>query len=44
MGELAPVTHLDGRPIGAGNAGPTTRRLAKLFDQCVAAEAEPVLN
>jgi branched-chain amino acid aminotransferase len=44
MGELAPVTHVDGRPIGGGDAGPTTRRLAKLFDQCVAAEAEPVLD
>ena len=44
MGELAPVTHVDGRPIGAGNSGTTTWRLAELFDQCVAAEAEPVLN
>jgi branched-chain amino acid aminotransferase len=44
MGELAPVTQVDGRPIGDGDAGPMTRRLAKLFDQCVAAEAEPVLD
>ena len=43
MGELAPVTQVDGRPIGTGNTGPMTQRLAKLFDQCVAAQAESVL-
>jgi len=44
MGELAPVTQVDGRPIGGGEIGPVTQRLAKLFDACVAAEAEPVLD
>jgi branched-chain amino acid aminotransferase len=31
MGELAPVTKLDGRPIGDGKPGPMTRRLSDLF-------------
>jgi branched-chain amino acid aminotransferase len=44
MGELAPVTKVDGRPIGTGEGGPMTQRLAKLFDATVAAEAEPVLG
>ena len=44
MGELAPVIQVDGRPIGGGEIGPVTQRLAKLFDACVAAEAEPVLD
>ncbi len=44
MGELAPVTQVDGRTIGNGEIGPMTRRLSGLFDQCVAAEAEPVLD
>ena len=44
MGELAPVTQVDGRTIGSGEIGSRTRRLSGLFDQCVAAEAEPVLD
>ena len=44
MGELAPVTQVDGRTIGSGEIGSITQRLAGLFDQCVAAEAEPVLD
>ena len=44
MGELAPVTQVDGRTIGSGEIGSMTQRLAGLFDQCVAAEAEPVLD
>jgi len=44
MGELAPVTQVDGRTIGNGEIGRMTRRLSGLFDQCVAAEAEPVLD
>ncbi|MDP6337329.1 MAG: aminotransferase class IV [Verrucomicrobiota bacterium] len=44
MGELAPVTQVDGRTIGSGEIGNMTRRLSGLFDQCVAAEAEPVLD
>ncbi|HEX9793426.1 MAG TPA: aminotransferase class IV [Planctomycetota bacterium] len=31
MGELAAVDEIDGRPIGSGEAGPTTRRLAELY-------------
>ena len=44
MGELAPVTQVDGRPIGTGEGGPMIQRLVKLFDATVAAEAEPVLG
>ena len=44
MGELAPITQVDGRTIGSGGIGPMTRRLAKLFAACVAAEAEQVLD
>ena len=44
MGELAPVTKVDGRTIGNGGIGPITRSLSKLFDACVVAEAEPVFN
>ncbi|MEC9081811.1 MAG: aminotransferase class IV [Verrucomicrobiota bacterium] len=44
MGELAPVTKVDGRTIGNGEIGPITQLLGKLFDDCVVAEAEPVLN
>jgi branched-chain amino acid aminotransferase len=31
MGELAPVTRLDGRAIGDGSPGPMTRQLSKLY-------------
>src|SRR3954452_11224935 len=31
MGELAPVTRVDGRPIGDGRPGPVTLRLGALF-------------
>ena len=44
MGELAPVTQVDGRTISSGEIGSMTQRLSGLFDQCVAAEAEPVLD
>ena len=44
MGELVPVTQVDGRTIGSGEIGSMTQRLSGLFDQCVAAEAEPVLD
>ena len=44
MGELAPITKVDGRTIGNGEIGPITQLLGKLFDDCVVAEAEPVLN
>lgn len=29
--EILPVTHLDGRPVGAGRVGPVTRRLHEAF-------------
>ena len=44
MGELAPVVEIDGRTIGGGEIGPMTTRLSSLFEACVAAEAEPVLE
>jgi branched-chain amino acid aminotransferase len=43
MGELAPVTRVDGRPIGAGGAGPMTRRLIDLFREETARSGEPVV-
>lgn len=39
--EVAPVTHLDGEPVGDGSPGPVTQRLAKLFrDYCRRRTAE----
>ena len=38
MGELAAVTKVDGRTIGAGEVGPMTRRLSELFQQRTASE------
>lgn len=35
MGELAPVVKVDGRTIGDGDAGPTTRRLSGLYGDLV---------
>lgn len=43
MGELAPVTEIDGRQIGSGQIGRMTTRLSGLFDDCVKSEAESVL-
>jgi branched-chain amino acid aminotransferase len=43
MGELAPVTRVDGRPIGAGGTGSVTRRLIELFREETARHSEPVL-
>ena len=43
MGELAPVTEVDGRIIGNGLTGPLTKHMSKLFKQCVAKEAEAIL-
>lgn len=42
MGELAPVLEVDGRTIGAGEAGPFTRRLQLLYRQKTASEGEPL--
>ena len=44
MGELAPITEVDGRTIGKGKTGPLTKLMTKLFNECVEAEAEAVLN
>ncbi len=38
MGELTPVTHCDGRPIGQACAGPVTKRLCELYAQRTASE------
>lgn len=45
MGELAPVTRVDGRPIGSGGgAGPVTRQLSHWFAQLTATEGVPVVS
>ena len=44
MGELAPVTEVDGRIIGNGLTGPLTKHMSNLFKQCVAKEAEAILD
>jgi branched-chain amino acid aminotransferase len=38
MGEIAAVTQIDGRSIGAGDVGPLTLRLAKLYRDHASAE------
>ncbi|HEY7312213.1 MAG TPA: aminotransferase class IV [Gemmataceae bacterium] len=43
MGELAPVVKVDGRTIGAGAAGPITRRLMELFHRRTEAEGDCVV-
>lgn len=42
MGEIVPVIRLDGRPLGGGESGPTTRRLTSLFRELTSAEGERV--
>ena len=42
MGELAPVTRIDGRTIGDGRPGEVTARLAAHFCACVEREAESI--
>ena len=42
MGELAPVTRVDGRQIGDGEPGPTTQRLSKLFRELTTREGTVV--
>jgi branched-chain amino acid aminotransferase len=44
MGELAPVTTVDGRTIGAGTIGPVTTRLSDLFTALSAAEGTVVVG
>jgi branched-chain amino acid aminotransferase len=43
MGELAAVTKVDGRTIGAGEVGATTRRLSDLFAELTRTEGEIVV-
>jgi branched-chain amino acid aminotransferase len=43
MGELAAVTAIDGRTIGDGQAGPTTRRLTALFRELTARDGDVVV-
>jgi branched-chain amino acid aminotransferase len=44
MGELAAVTTVDGRRIGAGTPGPVTRRLSELYGQETAREGYPIFE
>ena len=44
MGELAPVTTIDGRRIGTGKAGPVTERLMELFRELTAREGTVVVE
>lgn len=44
MGELAPVTLLDGRTIGDGRPGPLTLRLAELYRDLTARSGYPILE
>ena len=43
MGELAPVTKIDGRPIGTGQSGAMTRRLSELFAERTRSEGVQVV-
>ena len=43
MGELAPVTAIDGRIIGDGAPGPVTLRLTALFADLTARSGTPVI-
>ena len=42
MGELSPVLEVDGRPIGAGTAGPVTCRLREAYWQQTGTEGDPL--
>lgn len=42
MGELAPVTEIDGRTIGQGKLGPMTTRLSDYFRKLTESEGSPV--
>jgi branched-chain amino acid aminotransferase len=44
MGELAAVTRVDGRTIGDGRPGPTTRRLSEWFRELTAREGTVVVE
>ena len=44
MGELAPVTKVDGRVIGSGETGPTTATLRDRFRALTAREGYPIVD
>ena len=44
MGEIAAVTRVDGRPIGSGEPGPMTERIARLYAERTAREGEIVVE
>jgi branched-chain amino acid aminotransferase len=44
MGELAAITTVDGRRIGAGEPGPVTRRLSDLYRRETTHAGYPVLE
>lgn len=44
MGELAPVVEVDGRTIGSGEPGATTRRLTGLYRDLVRRSGTPVVD
>ncbi|MDX1583481.1 MAG: aminotransferase class IV [Thermoanaerobaculia bacterium] len=44
MGELAAVTEVDGRTIGAGEPGPLTRRLSDLYAEEVMLSGMPIVE
>jgi len=44
MGELAPVTVIDGRSIGAGGMGPVTAKLSELFKGLTESTGERVVD
>ncbi|HVB42252.1 MAG TPA: aminotransferase class IV [Streptosporangiaceae bacterium] len=44
MGGIAPVTAIDGRPIGDGKPGPVTARLTSLLAELTAATGTPVTD
>ncbi|GGM84745.1 aminotransferase class IV [Dactylosporangium sucinum] len=43
MGEIAGVTRIDGRPIGTGEVGPVTRKIAELYREHARANATSVI-
>jgi branched-chain amino acid aminotransferase len=44
MGELAAITRVDGRTIGAGIIGPQTRRISERFDALTSREGVRVVD
>ena len=43
MGEIAGVTSIDGRPIGAGTIGEMTSRIAKIYRAHATAAGVPIV-